>query len=176
MRRALRNAAFVAATFVVQAAGQTPAPDSSTRPTLDRPLRIEIAMLSRLLGDVRVPPADQFILGSHEVTDSQPARGTVAVARGNLGVRGPVQGDALVLHGDLLVYPGGLISGNAVAVDGRVRIMGGVVGGDVRSVRAERHASGEQRSDREAAVFLSLRVRSPRIVLGLRPDARMSRR
>src|SRR5947207_2002416 len=135
MRRALRNAAFVAATFVVQAAGQTPASDSSTRPTLDRPLRIEIAMLSRLLGDVRVPPADQFILGSHEVTDSQPARGTVAVARGNLGVRGPVQGDALVLHGDLLVYPGGLISGNAVAVDGRVRIMGGVVGGDVRSVR-----------------------------------------
>jgi hypothetical protein len=135
MRHALRNAAFVAATFAVQAAGQTPAPDTSTHPVLDRPLRIEIAMLSRLLGDIHIPRADQFMLGDHEVTDSQPARSTVAVARGNLSVRGPVQGDALVLHGDLFVYPGGLISGNAVAVDGHVRVMGGVVGGDVRSVR-----------------------------------------
>jgi hypothetical protein len=92
-------------------------------------------LLSRTLGSVEVPPAERFLLGSHEVTDSQPTRGTVAVARGNLAVRGAIQGDALVLHGDLLVYPGGLISGNAVAVDGRVRVLGGVVVGDVRSIR-----------------------------------------
>jgi len=134
MRHVLLNAAIAAATFAVQAAAQSPAADTG-RPQLDRPLRIEIALLSRFLGGVHVPDADQFILGSHDVTDSQPSRTSVAVARGNLSVRGPIQGDALVLHGDLLVYPGGLISGNAVAVDGRVRVMGGVVGGDVRSIR-----------------------------------------
>jgi hypothetical protein len=102
---------------------------------MDRRLRTEIALLSRLLYGVDVPSADRFRLGNEEVAAGTTRQGPVAVARGNLAVRGRITGDALVVHGDLVVYPGGSVSGNAVAVDGHVRTSGGVVEGDVRSVR-----------------------------------------
>ena len=44
-------------------------------------------------------------------------------------------GDAIAVHGDVVVYPGGSVAGNAIAIDGRVRTVGGIVEGDVRSIR-----------------------------------------
>jgi hypothetical protein len=161
MPRALLFAAVAAAMLAVDASAQSP--DSTRRLTLDRPLRVEIAILSRVLGHVDVPPPERFHLGRTEVTDSQPALASIAVARGDLSVRGPINGDALVLHGDLLVYPGGLISGNAVAVDGRVRIMGGVVGGDVRSIRGVAggilaHAAGRNAVEQPLTTWETVKV------------------
>lgn len=132
MRRALLIGALA---VVLPAAASAQAVDTSTAPAVDRRLRAEIAILSRLLGSIHVPAADSFRIGNREVTAGSSQRGTVAVARGNLAVRGRIEGDALVLHGDVLVYPGGVITGQAVAVDGRVHPAGGVIEGDVRSVR-----------------------------------------
>lgn len=160
--RALIFGALAAATLAAAAPAQ---PVDSTRPApvMDGRLRTEIALLSRLLGGVEVPAADSFRLGNQEIAAGTTQQGSVAVARGTLTVRGRVTGDALVLHGDLVVYPGGSISGSAVAVDGRVRTVGGVVEGDVRSVRGMAggilaRAAGRTGSDEPLSTWSALKM------------------
>ena len=117
---------------------QQPAADSH-RPragfVMDGRLRAEIGLIRALFGSIHAPEADSFKLGDYEVLAGSTHAGTIAVARGNLAIRGRVTGDAIALHGDVMVYPGGIVGGNATAIDGRVRSAGGVVEGDVRSIR-----------------------------------------
>jgi hypothetical protein len=103
-------------------------------PVMDGRLRAEVAFLSAVLRDVVVPDASAFKLGDQEIATGATSAG-VSVARGNLVVKGRITGNVLVLHGDIVVLPGGVIAGNAVAVDGRVRPSGGVIEGDVRAIR-----------------------------------------
>jgi opacity protein-like surface antigen len=125
----------LSALLVATSAQAQQAVDSAARPAMDRRLRAEIGFVATVLRGVSVPRADDFRLGSQEIAVGAASAGAVAVARGNLVVRGRVAGDALVLHGDIIVYPGGVIAGNAVTVDGRVHAAGGVIEGDVRSIR-----------------------------------------
>jgi len=127
----------LAATTLAAAAPAQQSVDSVHRnkPSLDGRLRTEILVLRGLFGSIHAPEADSFRIGNQDVPAGTTREGTVAVARGDLAVRGRITGNALVLHGDVIVYPGGSVGGNAIAVDGRVRSMGGVVEGDVRSIR-----------------------------------------
>src|SRR6185369_13346820 len=89
--------------------------------------------------------------------------GAVALARGNLVIKGKVTGDALVLHGDIIVLPGGTLSGNAVAVDGRVRPSGGVIEGDIRGIRGVTGdllaaAAGHAATERAPSTISSLKM------------------
>jgi hypothetical protein len=61
--------------------------------------------------------------------------GDVAVQGGDLHVMGAVEGSAVAYEGDVVVHPGGSVTGDVVAVRGRVRLEGGSVGGAIRSVR-----------------------------------------
>ena len=136
MRRALVWGALAAVSFAAAAPAQQPEVDTtrSAQPALDGRLRAEIAVLSRLMRRIGLPSADSFSVGNVEVPAGATRRGPVAVARGNLDVRGRVEGDAIALHGDVVIHSGGHVTGNVAAVDGRVRVAGGVVDGDVRSV------------------------------------------
>jgi len=134
--RALAYGALAAATFAVAAPAQQSV-DTTRRaaPAMDGRLRTEIVLIRNLFGSIHAPDADSFRLGNQEVAAGATRQGTMAVARGDLAVRGRVTGDAIAVHGDVIVYPGGSVGGNAIAVDGRVRTIGGVVEGDVRSIR-----------------------------------------
>lgn len=134
--RALALGALAAATLAAAAPAQQ-STDSTQRstPTMDGRLRTEIAVLRTLFGSIHAPEADSFKLGNQEIPTGTARPGTVAVARGDLAVRGRIAGHAIALHGDVVVYPGGSVGGNAIAVDGRVRSVGGIVEGDVRSIR-----------------------------------------
>lgn len=138
--RALTLGALSAAVFAAAAPAQSvdsvrQSPQPSQTPAMDGRLRTEIALIRGLFGSIHAPEADSFKLGDQEVPAGTTKQGTMAVARGNLAVRGRITGDAIVLHGDVVVYPGGSVGRNAIAVDGRVRTVGGVVEGDVRSIR-----------------------------------------
>ena len=143
MARALVLGALAVVTSAAAAPAQQgsslPAPQVTSQPaaapSADGRLRLEILFLRLLMRDVRVPDASVFRFGNQTVPADSTVRGTVAVARGNLEVRGHVAQDVVVLHGDIVVHPGASIQGNTVAVDGRVRMAGGMVGGDVRSIR-----------------------------------------
>ena len=134
----MARALLFGALAVVMSAAAAPAQqvvDSGSTRTIDGRLRAEIAILRGLMRSLRVPDADSFQLGHREVAAGSTFAGTAATARGNLAVRGRVTGDAIALHGDVIVYPGGSVGRNAIAVDGRVRTVGGIVEGDVRSIR-----------------------------------------
>jgi len=154
MPRALLLGAL--AVVVLPAAAPAQSVDSTRSGTLDARLRTEIALVSSLIRGVHVPRADSFRVGQFVVPTGSTAPRGIAVARGNLVVRGRVEGDALVLHGDLIVEPGGVVTGHAVAVDGRVRTAGGVIEGDVRSIRGVAGGllarAGGNRSGQAAAV------------------------
>jgi hypothetical protein len=134
--RALTFGALAAAFFAAAAPAQQAADSASgPRARMDGRLRTEIAIIRSLFGSIHAPAADSFRLGNHEVPAGATRQGTMAVARGNLAIRGRVTGDAIALHGDVVVHPGGSVGGNAIAIDGRVRSVGGMVEGDVRSIR-----------------------------------------
>lgn len=134
----MARALLYGALAVVMSAAAAPAQqvvDSGSTQIIDGRLRAEIAILRGLMRSLHVPVADSFRLGNQEIAAGSTIAGTAATARGNLAVRGRIAGDAIALHGDVIVYPGGSVGGNAIAVDGRVRTVGGIVEGDVRSVR-----------------------------------------
>ena len=142
--------------------GQTPDTARASAAAMDGRLRAEIAILSAVLRGVAVPAADSFRLGNHEVAGGD-STGAVAVARGNLVVKGRVAGDALVLHGDIIVLPGGSVAGNAVAVDGRVRPSGGTIEGDIRGIRGVTgsllaRAAGRAAAERPLSTVSSLKM------------------
>jgi hypothetical protein len=134
----MARALLYGALAVVMSAAAAPAQqvvDTGSTQKIDGRLRAEIAILRGLMRSLHVPAADSFRLGDREIVAGSTMTGTAATARGNLNVRGRVAGDAIALHGDVIVHPGGSVGGNAIAVDGRVRTVGGVVEGDVRSIR-----------------------------------------
>lgn len=74
---------------------------------------------TRLSGDARIGPGTVM-------------RGGVAVLAGSLFVEGTVEGDVVVINGDLTVLPGGRIAGNATVAGGTATIPAGGVTGLVR--------------------------------------------
>jgi hypothetical protein len=135
--RVLALVALATASFAVAAPAQQSVDSAKVAPapTMDGRLRTEIMLLRTLFGSIHAPAADSFRVGRQEIGAGTTHQGTVAVARGDLSVRGRIVGDAIAVHGDVVVYPGGSVSGNAISVDGRVRSLGGVVEGDMRSIR-----------------------------------------
>lgn len=132
----MRVLSMTALTLVVGAtAAFAQVPDSTPAGSITSRQRAEIAIIRRLFGSVQAPPADSFRAGAYSVGTGAESEGTVAIAGGNLDVRGTVNGHAIALHGDVIVHPGGRVAGNAIAIDGRVRTLGGVVEGDVRAIR-----------------------------------------
>jgi hypothetical protein len=95
-----------------------------------------------------VPPADSFTRGPRIVGAADTVRGPVAVAGGDLDVAGTIIGDAYVVGGDVILRPGGHVTGSAFSafgsvqmrggrVDGEMRMLGGIVGPVVRTLADE---------------------------------------
>src|SRR3954469_13657687 len=110
--RALALGALAVATFASAAQAQQ-APDRTRGSQMDGRLRMEIGVIRSLFASVHAPDADNFLVGTQDVPAGATRSGTVAVARGNLEVHGRVEGDAIALHGDVIVFPGGAVGRNA---------------------------------------------------------------
>src|SRR5688572_8401915 len=93
----------LAAALAPAAQAQQPVDSSPPRSAaMDNRLRTEIIILRALFGSIRAPEADSFRLGNQEVATGATHQGTMAVARGNLDVRGRVTGNAIAVHGDVI--------------------------------------------------------------------------
>jgi hypothetical protein len=97
-------------------------------------LRKELRLL-RLSGeDAQTPSADSFAIGGRTIAAGDTVEGPVGAADGDLIVDGVVNGDAMVIGGNLVVRRGGVVTGNALAVGGHVQAQGGRVDGEMRSL------------------------------------------
>jgi hypothetical protein len=82
-----------------------------------------------------LPPTDSFSIGGRVVSAGSKVGGTVAVADGDLEIFGLVDGNAVAFHGDVIVHKGGVVTGDAISVLGQVRLDGGTIRGEMRSLQ-----------------------------------------
>lgn len=75
-------------------------------------------------------------LGDFSVGSSETLNGHLLVLRGDADLFGRVTGNVVVLDGDLVVHAGAVVTGDALAIGGRVRDRGGIVQGEERSLGA----------------------------------------
>lgn len=75
-------------------------------------------------------------LGDFSVGSDQSLDGDLLVVQGDADVYGRLNGNLVAWHGDVVVHPGAVITGDVLALDGQVRLEGGEVAGEVRSLSA----------------------------------------
>lgn len=121
---------------------------------------------------VQLPPADSFQLGGRTIAAGERFPGRAAAAYGDLVVIGTVLGDAIAVDGDIVVQRGGHITGDALAIRGRIRQAGGIVDGEIRSLsslvsgeRATTALTGAERTKR--AVYIVGSVLAVAMLIGL---------
>ena len=84
---------------------------------------------------LRLPSVDSVAPGARTIAGNAIVRGTV-VAQGPVDVSGRVEGSVVSLHGDVTVHRGGVVTGDALAVGGRVNADSGQVLGEIRAMAA----------------------------------------
>jgi hypothetical protein len=81
-------------------------------------------------------PNGQARLGNFSVGSSETVTGNLLLLKGQLDLFGKVTGNVVALDGDIVMHPGAIISGDALAIGGRIRDRGGVVQGEQRALGA----------------------------------------
>jgi hypothetical protein len=80
--------------------------------------------------------ADDIVRGARTIAVGQHVTGNAASFQGPLEIHGLVDGNAVAIQGDVIVGKGGRVKGDAVSVGGAVRLDGGTVDGEMRSISA----------------------------------------
>jgi hypothetical protein len=74
--------------------------------------------------------------GTRTIESAQHLAGDAGSWHGPLEIRGTVDGNAVALGSDVVLLPGGHVRGDALSVGGQVRMAGGTVDGETRSISA----------------------------------------
>ncbi|MBA4072045.1 MAG: hypothetical protein C0497_09460 [Gemmatimonas sp.] len=129
-----------------------------------------------ILDSVRATPAgrslpaiDRFTWGDLSIPAGAAVDGPVAAARGNVSVRGLVNGDVFAIGGDVVVHAGGEVTGSALALQGKVVVDGGRVGGGMKATApfGIAAAEAEPRLTGSAAVIHALKISAGWLVVVL---------
>jgi hypothetical protein len=100
------------------------------------PLATALQNSAAALSGVNIPDATVFTTGDRTIAAGETAKGPVAVA-GTLRIAGTIDGDAFAYGGDIVLLPGGHVTGNAVALNGSVQATDGQIDGDARSLKGD---------------------------------------
>lgn len=146
-------ATLVAIGAATRVEGQQATPSAAARDSLAQTLDRERATSAGRA----LPSVDRFTWGDLSIPAGAAVDGPVAAARGNVNVRGLVKGDVYVVGGDVVVHPGGEVTGSALALQGKVIIDGGRVGGEMKAA-APLAASSAPALTGAAAVRHALRI------------------
>ncbi len=92
-------------------------------------------------------PGGAAWLGDFSVGSGQSVNGHRLVVRGDADIYGRLQGNLVTLDGDIVVHQGGLVSGDVLAVGGKVREVQGEVGGEARQLPTAKSASAAEASE-----------------------------
>ncbi|MEJ7809095.1 MAG: polymer-forming cytoskeletal protein [Gemmatimonadaceae bacterium] len=134
MRRHLTVLAAIS--VLVAPAGAQGAPGRAVRAGSEArdSLRAWVRALANDPSGVRIVSLDSVRRGSLTVGRSERLARDVVVYQGDLRVEGVIEGNAVALAGNVIVVEGAYVAGDALAVGGTVRLDGGAVGGEIRSM------------------------------------------
>jgi hypothetical protein len=120
-----------------------PAPGGEPAVSLDdlsRPTTIESRLREALRpreGGVRVTvPGGIARLGDFSIGSNESMPGHLLVVQGTADVYGKLLGNLVTVEGDVVLHPGGVVSGDILTFGGEVRDEGGEIGGEVRTFRS----------------------------------------
>jgi hypothetical protein len=119
-----------------QTTAPAPSPTASAPQQLGDRVRRQIDELRSRPEGNRLPPADSFSVGAHQIPATATVAGPIAVAQGTVDVYGHVNGDVFVLDGDANIQRGAVVTGDVVAIGGRVNLNGGRIDGEIRTLSA----------------------------------------
>lgn len=101
---------------------------------LSQPERIEQAVrraAPRPGPDTRLTVVNgQGRLGDFTIGSDQTVTGHLLVLHGDANIHGRLLGNLVTLDGDVFVYPGGVVQGDILALNGQVSSRGGEIGGE----------------------------------------------
>jgi hypothetical protein len=148
-------------TLVTDVGGQPGAPDDRQEPKpspqaiaparsgqppvslndLSKPTIIESQLRAALRHDageaVRVTvPGGAARLGDFSIGSNESVPGHLLVVQGTADVYGKLLGNLVTVEGDVVLHPGGVVSGDILTFGGEVRDEGGEIGGEVRTFRS----------------------------------------
>lgn len=106
---------------------------------LSRPTVVEDRIRSALQpgGDLRLTiPGGTAHRGDYSVGSAESLTGHLLVVDGNADVYGNLRGNLVTVRGDVVVHPGGVVSGDILTLGGQVRDLGGEIGGEVRTLQS----------------------------------------
>ena len=132
-----RRAARPKPQAIPQAPGSGPAVDLSD---LSQPTALEARLKPALNpkdGPIRLTvPGGTARLGDFSVGSTESVTGPLLVVQGDADVYGRLLGNLVTVDGDVIVHPGGLVTGDILALGGEVRDLGGEIGGEIRTLRS----------------------------------------
>jgi hypothetical protein len=106
---------------------------------LSEPTAVEAKLRAALNppnGDIRLTVTrGSARLGDFSIGSTELVSGDLLVVRGNADIYGRLEGNLVTVEGDAVVHPGGLVSGDILALGGAVPDIGGEIGGEVRALR-----------------------------------------
>jgi hypothetical protein len=129
------RASTAAAQKAAAPARQTSSQAQTQQPVNDR-IKRQIDQLRARPEGKGVPPAESFTVGPRAIPAAATVRGAVSVAEGSLDVYGRLEGSAYAMNGDIVVHNGGVITGTAMSIGGRVLLDGGRVEGEQLTLSA----------------------------------------
>jgi hypothetical protein len=74
--------------------------------------------------------------GDFSLGSSEDLKGHLLVVDGDADVYGSLRGNLVTVDGNVVVHPGGVVSGDVLTLGGEVRDEGGEIGGEVRTLRS----------------------------------------
>ncbi len=107
---------------------------------LSKPTTLESQLREALRtrdGGVRVSiPGGTARMGDFSIGSNESVPGHLLVVQGTADVYGKLLGNLVTVEGDVVLHPGGVISGDVLTLGGEVRDEGGEIGGEVRTFRS----------------------------------------
>lgn len=103
---------------------------------LSHPISLEQQIVRARSGnDVRLNVTNgQGRLGDFSIGSDQTVSGDLLVMEGDANIFGRLEGNLVTWNGDVIVHPGAVVTGDVLAFDGQVRLDGGDVAGEVRTL------------------------------------------
>ncbi|HEX2249634.1 MAG TPA: polymer-forming cytoskeletal protein [Gemmatimonadales bacterium] len=134
--------------------------DSVDLNDLSRPTVLESRLrsaLNRSDGELRLTvPGGTAHRGDYRLDSAQAFSGHLLVLEGNADIQGHLRGNLVTVGGDILIHPGGVVSGDVLTLGGEVRDQGGEIGGVVRTLRSTTVLTPATRTDEELTPLQSV--------------------
>jgi hypothetical protein len=119
----------------IPAGGQNVNLDDLSRPTLlESRLRLALQPSN---GELRITiPRGTARRGDFSLGSSENLTGHLLVIDGKADIYGHLTGNLVTVQGDVILHPGGVVSGDVLALGGEVQDQGGEIGGEVRTLKS----------------------------------------